>query len=256
MTTVPVSHGASQHVAQPARQRAALQTVLLACGVGSSLIYIATDVIGGLIYPGYSFFSQAISELGAIGAPSGRFVDAMFLIYNLLVLVFGIGVFHTGSRGNRPLRVTGAVLIAFGTVGLFPATGIVEPTYFKMHQRGMGDVGTDAPHIILTAVLVTLWLIAMAAAAFALGRRFRVYSLGTLFAVILFGSLTTPYAVRIAAGQPTPWFGVIERIDVYIALLWMALLGIALLRRRPVGDVRRATRRPSAESSYPAPGRV
>lgn len=256
MTTIPVAHGDSHHVVQPARQRTALQTVLLACGVGSSLIYIVTDVVGGLTYPGYSFFSQAISELGAIGAPSARFVDPMFLIYNLLVLVFGIGVFRAGSRGNRALRVTGVVLIAFGTVGLFPATGIVEPTYFKMHQRGTGDLGTDAPHIILTAVLVTFWLIAMAAAAFAFGRRFRIYSLGTLLAVILFGSLTTPYAVRVAAGQPTPWFGVVERIDVYSALLWMALLGIALLRRPPIGDGRRASRRPSVELSHPAPGRV
>ena len=43
-----------------------LQSVLLICGLISSVLYIATDIAGGLSYPGYSFTSQAISELMAI----------------------------------------------------------------------------------------------------------------------------------------------------------------------------------------------
>ncbi|MGZ6110526.1 MAG: hypothetical protein ACXWM3_04120 [Gemmatimonadaceae bacterium] len=52
-----------------------------------------------------------------------------------------------------------------------------------------------------------------------------------LATVILFGALTTPYPARMDVGQPTPGLGIIERIDVYSALLWLAVLGIALLRR-------------------------
>ena len=41
---------------------------LLACGIVSSLLYVALNVVGALLYPGYSLVSQTISELYAIGA--------------------------------------------------------------------------------------------------------------------------------------------------------------------------------------------
>lgn len=50
-----------------------LQGVLLVSGILSSLVYVAANVVAGLRWEGYSFASQAISELSAIGAPS-RFV--------------------------------------------------------------------------------------------------------------------------------------------------------------------------------------
>ena len=50
--------------------------------------------------------------------------------------------------------------------------------------------------------------------------------------IIAFSALTVPYAARLAAGQPTPGFGLLERIDVYSALLWIAVLTTALGRRR------------------------
>ena len=58
--------------------------VLLLSGILSSLLYITTDVLGGLRYPGYSFTSQAISELMATGAPSEAFVDPLFLLKSIM----------------------------------------------------------------------------------------------------------------------------------------------------------------------------
>jgi hypothetical protein len=52
---------------------------LLVSGILSSLLYVAIDVLGGMRYEGYSFTSQAISELMATGAPSEAFVDALFI---------------------------------------------------------------------------------------------------------------------------------------------------------------------------------
>lgn len=89
----------------------------------------------------------------------------------------------------------------------------------------------DLPHIVLTAVLVLLLLLMIGFGAFALGSRFRVYSFATLLTVVVFGALTARYARRIAAGEPTPLLGIIERIDVYAALLWIAVLSISLVRR-------------------------
>lgn len=223
MTTPGVTQGVA--ISRGNRRRSAAREALLKCGAASTLVYAAADMIGGLLYPGYSFSSQMVSELMAIGAPSERFVDPLFLLFGVLMMAFGVGVFREGSGANRRLEVTGAILAAYGAIGL---TG---PTLFEMHPRGSSGTESDTPHIVLTAVLVLLTVAAMGFAAFALGKRFRIYSLGTLLTVVLFGVLAAPSGTRLAAGEPTPGFGILERINIYASLLWIAVLSIALLRR-------------------------
>src|SRR5919106_1187150 len=90
---------------------------LLVCGILSSLLYVATDVLGGMRYEGYSFTSQAISELMATGAPSEAFVDPLFITYGVLILAFGVGVLREGVRRSRALRITGALLMGYAVRG-------------------------------------------------------------------------------------------------------------------------------------------
>ena len=206
------------------RGQTTVRRVLLVCGILSSLLYVATDVLGGMRYAGYSFTSQAVSELMAIGAPSEAFVDPLFITYGVLALAFGVGVFLEGAVRSRVLRTTGALLIGYA------ATGFAGPTLFEMHPRGTGSSESDLPHIVLTGLLVLLLLLAIGFGAFALGKRFRIYSFGTLLIIIAFGALAAPYGARLAAGQPTPGFGIVERINIYSSLLWIAVLAVALLR--------------------------
>ena len=220
MTTIGIRQDRSPE--QPVSSSIVRQ-VLLACGILSSLLYVATDIAGGLKSESYSFWSQAISELAAVGAPSQAFVVPLFLGYGVLGLAFGVGVFREAA-GNRALRITGALLISYAGLGL---TGF---TLFPMQQRGAGNLASDLPHIVLTGVLVVLLLLAMVFGAFTLGKRFRAYSFATIFAVLLFAALTAPYAARLSAGQSTPGFGIVERIDVYSFLTWVAVFAVALLR--------------------------
>jgi uncharacterized membrane protein HdeD (DUF308 family) len=202
---------------------ATVRNALVLCGVISSALYIATDIAGGLSYPGYRFTSQAISELMAIGAPSERLVDPLFLTYDALVIAFGLGVFRAGSKSHA-LRLTGGLLIGYGLVGL---TG---PTLFEMHQRGTSNGRSDLPHIVVTGVIALITLIAIGVTAFAFGRRFRLYSFATVLTMLVAGLISAPYGARLAAGEATPGFGIIERIDVYASLLWIAVFAVALLR--------------------------
>jgi hypothetical protein len=79
MTTIGMTPDLRRTMARPGRSGSMVRQVLLACGILSSLLYLATDVLGGLRYEGYSFTSQAISELMARGAPSEPLVDPLFL---------------------------------------------------------------------------------------------------------------------------------------------------------------------------------
>jgi hypothetical membrane protein len=226
-----ISQASNVRAPQAPPDRSLLQTGLLACGILSSLLYVATDVLGGLRYPGYNFTSRAISELMAIGAPSERFVDPLFLLYGLLVVAFGVAVLREGTGRSRTLLIAGALLMAYGAIG---TTG---PTLFEMHRHVPGNPVSDLPHIVLTGVLSVLTLLAIGVGAYSLGKRFRIYSYATFLVIVIFGALSSPYGAKLAAGEPTPGFGIIERILIYSSLLWMAVLAVALLRRRASGWV-------------------
>jgi hypothetical membrane protein len=192
------------------------------------MVYVAMDVVGGLSYPGYSFASQAISELGAIGAPSRNIVAWIAVVYNVLVLGFAIGVVRVAA-GNRVLRNAGTALLIYGAVGV--VTSALVSTFFSMQRRGTGDIHRDLPHLVLTGVLVLCLLLAIGMGALGFGKRFRAYSVATFMTAIAFGAASGGYGARLAAGKPTRGLGIVERIDVYSSLLWIAVLAVALLRR-------------------------
>jgi hypothetical protein len=202
-----------------------LRKTLLACGVLSSLLYVGADLLAAARYPEYhNFFSQAISELTAVGAPTKRAVEPLQILYDVLIIAFGVGVLTSASQGG-PARGVGALLAAIGVVGL---AGIPFAT---MRMRGTGSLATDAPHLILTAVIVVCILLAVGLGASLLGHRFRIYSYATLAALLGSGAWTGVEGAKLAAGEPTPWLGAVERIHIGAYLLWVAVLAVALLRR-------------------------
>lgn len=211
--------------ATPLETRSKIRQALLSCGVLALLVYLTADFLGGLRYQGYSFSSQAVSELMATGSPSETFVDPLFLSYGVLLLAFGVGLWREAGRSNAALRISAAFLMVQAILGF------LGPTLFEMHPRGTEGLAGDMPHIILTAALVLTLLVAIGFGAFALGKRFRIYSLATLATVIIFGVATAPYGSKLAAGLPTPGFGILERVNIYASIVWIAVLGIALLRR-------------------------
>lgn len=48
--------------------------------------------------------------------------------------------------------------------------------------------------------------------------------------LMAFGALAGSYLPRLAADRPTPGLGIVERINVYASMLWLAALPASLLR--------------------------
>jgi hypothetical protein len=72
MTSSPKSFGeatllAQWRVLERTLPRPSFRRILLFSGVVSSVWYVATDIIGTLRYPGYSWLDQEFSELTAKG---------------------------------------------------------------------------------------------------------------------------------------------------------------------------------------------
>jgi hypothetical protein len=196
--------------------------VLLACGILSSLLYVGSDILAAMQWEGYSYTAQTVSELRAIGAPTRPLLIPILVIYSVLEIAFGIGVWGSAAQ-KRALRITGVLLIGLGIVDL------VAP-FFPMHLRGAEGTLSDTVHIILTSATVLLILLIIGFGAAADGKWFRLYSFVTLLILIVSGAWAFLDAPRIAANLPTPWVGVRERINIYGYMLWMLVLAIVLLR--------------------------
>lgn len=195
--------------------------VMLACGAVSSAVYIGSDIVGATRYPGYSYASQAFSELLAIGSPVRPFMIATANVYNLLVLAFGVAVILVASK--RSLRATGVSLVVYAVAsGLGP--------YIPMHVRGTTTVTGDLPHILITAANVLAILLFLAFGSVTRGRGFLVYSLATIAAVVGGGVIAGRQVAAVAAGLSSPYLGLIERVNIYAAMAWIAVLSILLVR--------------------------
>jgi hypothetical protein len=199
-----------------------LRKVFLICGILSSLVYAGMDVVGGTRWQSYSWISQEFSRLSAIGAPSRPVHLVLSPIYTVLVVAFGLGVWWSAG-GKRSLRVVGGALVVYALVSL------VWPQFFPEDLTAPVGAFTNTMHIVLTVVTVLSWMLILGFGATAFGKRFRFYSIGTLLVVLVFGALTAPQGAALAAGQPTPWIGLTERINIYSFMLWVIVLAIALL---------------------------
>ena len=199
-----------------------VQKALLVCGILASRLYVGTDIFAAMRWEGYSYTSQSVSELRAIGAPTRPFLIPFLFIYGALEIAFGYGVREAAGQ-KRALRFTGVLLIVPGIVDL------VAP-FFPMHLRGAEKTLTDTMHVILTVVTVLLILLIIGFGAAANGKWFRLYSYATILVLIIFGALAFLDGPQIAANMPTPWMGVRERINIFGFMLWMMVLAIVLLR--------------------------
>jgi len=93
-----------------------------------------------------------------------------------------------------------------------------------------GGTLTDTLHIVWTIVTSVFFMGALGFGAAGSGKRFRLYSLGTMAIVFACGAWAGTYAPAIQADLPTPGAGVWERINTNAFMLWIVVLA-GLLRQ-------------------------
>ncbi|MGE3076679.1 MAG: DUF998 domain-containing protein [Dehalococcoidia bacterium] len=197
-------------------------------GVIALGLYVATDAIAAWRYGGYSYRDQTISELSAVGAPTRRFWLAMMVPYQPLIIGLAVGILAT-TRGWRRAQFVGWLLLAYVLVGL------LWP-FAPMHQREVlaagGDNWKDTMHLVIAGITSSLYLLMMVVGMGFFGAKFRVYTLTTIAALAVFGTLTSVGSGAVADNDSTPWLGIWERIVVFGSMAWIAVLGLMLYRDR------------------------
>lgn len=211
----------------PARDEQ-LRKGALWCGIVSSVLYLAVNIIVPTQWEGYDHLSRVPSELSAIGAPTRALWTVLATPYTFLMLAFGWGVWKS-SVGIRRLRVVGVMLLLYGGLGfLWP----FAPMHLRETLAAGGGTFSDTMHLILGAVTNVLYLLSLAIAATAFGRGFRIYSIVTFIVTLVFGALTFMESPGLGTNSPTPTIGLWERIDIGVFLVWVVVLAVKLLPAR------------------------
>ena len=205
--------------------RSGARRILLACGIAFAILWIGMDITASILYDGYSYRDQTVSELSAIDAPTRPFWFAFGTLWSLLVIAFAIGVWQSAGA-TRALRIVAGLLIAYAVITL------TAGPFSSMHQREVLAAGgatlSDTVHLIVTAIGVFTFLLEIGFAATAFGKWFRLYSIATIVVMLAFGVITSVYAPQVQANEPTPWVGVYERINAYGYMLWVMVLAVTL----------------------------
>ncbi len=175
-----------------------LRSRLYVAGIISSLWYTAMNIFIPLLQEHYDSASQTVSELSAIGAPTRTVWVVLSVIYTVLIISFGWGIWKLTKQNNK-LRIVGILIFAYGI------TNIIWP-FAPMHQRealaaGAGSF-TDTMHLTLAAVTVAIMTSAIGLGAAALGKSFRIYSISTIFLLLVFGILTSMDAPKVQKNLP------------------------------------------------------
>jgi hypothetical protein len=175
---------------------------------------------------------MAISELVADGAPNRSLLSSLFLLYNLLVSIFGAGLFlqvNSQPRGRLSGMIGSLALIAVGVAGIlmelaFPqepggtATTFAGTMHFVM--AGIASLGT-----MIAILMLALWFKGIPAL-----RNHVRYSILSVVVIFVSGGLTAA-----ALANQHPLFGLIERITIFTFILWMSVMGwtMAQLEQNP-----------------------
>lgn len=180
-------------------------------------LYIIHVLLGPLVWEGYSHWSQAISELTALGAPHSQGLGALTIGYGILSIVVSSYLVYRLVSGSRLVKLASLMflfmhLISFSYV-FFPQDLPGEPMSFS-----------GIMHIIVTGLLVPLTIAspilwAKAVWAHHHWRRFSRFSVAVAIALFLFGGATAA-----SAAQGASFFGFLERLNIGSLLLWMTVL--------------------------------
>ncbi|SCZ18998.1 MULTISPECIES: DUF998 domain-containing protein [unclassified Pseudomonas] len=209
-----------------------IDRAFLGCGILIPFWLFLGVTLTARAYPGYSHLDQAMSQLGAIGAPTHSFsawVNNFPL--GVMFLLFAIGVARRFKAS--PMALFSAVLIlihglASFTAGYFSCDQGCEPIQPSVSQQSHNLAGLMMfISLTLAGVLWTFLGKALLSSA-----RFAMFS---AICVVLAIVTVMLMAAALADGH---LFGLYQRLNYGVSVVWIASLAVAALQNE--ADVKAA----------------
>ena len=192
-------------------------------GLAAPLVYAATVVTFGDLTPGYDAFADPISRLALPDAPYRDWVNAGFIAWNLLLVVFALSLrAEFRRRGVRIPRRVGLVLLFLGLAG------IAMVLLFPMDRIGAVPTFGGQMHLILAGASSLATMLAVFLFGRAMRRQERrlqaSYAFLTLALIIVSGAFAA-----IAFWRGSAVAGLWERLTIGAFMVWVFLQALVLL---------------------------
>jgi len=211
------------------------RSYLLLCGVLAPLVYVGAAILGGLLRPGYSHISHAISELIAAGAPNTTLLIPLFTLYDILLAGFGAGlllaVMARPEQNGRRSGTWGALTLV--VAGLL---GVVLNLFFPQDPGGPPVTFAGTVHVALAGVLSLGTMLAMLCTGLWLRHlpdlhAYWRYSLLSLLLVFISGGLGAA-----AIATRSPYLGLVERVTIGACIQWVFVIALRLSAPRSTSE--------------------
>jgi len=204
-----------------------IETALLICGLVIGPLYVLLYILGGAMRSGYSHVTHSVSELLTAGAPNKPILAIVQIIYALLHVAFGVGVWLTAKELSGSvlgsIGVWTIVAIGIATIGtvIFPqdAEGAPSTAAGSIHKSLV--FGVLVPSSILSTLLIGLWSRRVDALT-----GFALYSYISVGAIVAMGALG-------GVSVKTRFAGLSERVAALVTHQWLFALALWLLMKWP-----------------------
>ena len=193
--------------------------ISLICGIIAPLLNIFIDVFGIIAWKGYNYTVQSISDLPSVGSPIRNIVIPLYVISNILVIIYGFGVF-TYDVQDRFLQLIGFLLVGNA---IFTIGGLVFPKYLNEAINSANNY----KNTIVMFLAVLFILIAVIVGIVAFQNWFRYISAGIIIFFIILTNIGLSLIPSMYPNQVVS--GLQERTMAYSFNLWMFLMAVQLL---------------------------
>ncbi len=190
-------------------------------GIISLLSYTSMVVFSPLAYPGYNWLSMAVSDLGAVGAPSATLAERLNALFGPCAAVSVMAVCVGAAGCKSKLLKTG--------IGFFAVMEWITVVGYKMFPLVQGEAVSsfqNAMHILVTALVVLFSIVSLVLIAIGGGKEplplLSKWAIVCLSAMVI-GALGTGIL-------PKSVFGLFERFSTFSAVVFNAVLGVYLLK--------------------------
>ena len=190
-------------------------------GVAAGLTFIATIIIGGQLWPGYSIY-QAISELTSAASPHRELIIGCFILFNLLLLLHGM-IIATNFVQNRWLQFSGSVYQLAALAGLVMA-------FFPMDARFSDPTIYGLVHRIMATISIVCSVVIVLSSAIGFGQTPQLSMLARRSLLIGCIVAVTALGVWISALQLSLLFGTFQKISLGIFMLWLCWTSLVMRR--------------------------
>jgi hypothetical membrane protein len=201
-----------------------LDKFLVSSGIAAPIALFIAILIAGILHPHYSHLSQAISELGATGAPNKEILNyGGLMLSGLLTFVFSLAMFRHLS--HHPALYLSSTLVAIAGIGRFLA-GIYHC------DPGCTPLLTQYGRLHAMFGMISLLTGAIAPVVMALALRKKPSSRLFQFSLGL-GLVSALAFILLVSGTFQSYFGAIQRLLLVLTYSWIIFVSTNFRPTRP-----------------------